>query len=62
MTVEEAQEIVPARVDSVWDPKSQSYKKVYCPTENNPYGAWWNEAQYLNIARAKKRRQDNARP
>ena len=57
MTIKDAQKIIPARVEAVWDEDTQGYKKVYCPSEDNPLGNWLSEEQYIEMARAKKRRQ-----
>ena len=58
MNVEQAQQIVPAKVDSVWDPKSKAYKQVYCPGSSNPFCNWLSEEQYINLAIAEKRRRN----
>ena len=57
MTIDEALKLIPARIETVWDKDSGVHKKLYYPGENNPYGAWWSETQFINIARAKKQKE-----
>ena len=58
MNIKEALKIIPARVESVWHEYTGEYIELYRPGEDNPYGAWLNEAQYLNIAKAKRVRME----
>jgi len=57
MTIEEALKLISARVETVWDKASGVHKKFYYPCENNPCGVWWNETQFINIAKAKKQKE-----
>ncbi len=56
MTIEEAQKILPARVEGAWDDRLEQYVQVYHPGEDNPRGLWLSEAQYIEMAKAKERR------
>ena len=56
MTIEEAQAILGTRTDTVWADGKRRSKALYYPEINNTYGDWFNEAQFIEMAKREQER------